>query len=189
LDVVEVSPHRIVRKIRGRKPERTPAGYIERRRIQYVTWDQLWTILKLAGAFALVLMVGASLGILWAWQNAQDIRGTGSVAVKRSCLERADIRITTAEAMDSLRLLAIRATPRTDPKDFDEGQRRFVRATQAPIDELLSKAVGHRVSTEPPGPIPPSVTQEIRAEVTKKCDESAEQFGRVPPDGTPPPFP
>ena len=164
------------------RTEVTPAGYPERRRVQYVTWDQMRRQLILIGIGYLLLMVASSVGIYWAWKNSQSLKRNGSDAILRSCESRADLRLTTAQAIDQLRLVAL---TKPTSKEQEQAQHEFIVRTQQPVDKLISQAAGRPVHTNPPGPIPPSVTAKVRREAAARCEKQAADFrGKDAPAGT-----
>jgi hypothetical protein len=170
--------------VREEKPERTPAGFPERRRIRYVTWDQEIRIVWLLVGFITVLAIGCAIGLWWSWQNSRANREQSANAVERSCLARGELRLTIADAIDGIRLSAIGSSADADPREFTARQRRFIAATQPPVDKLIRDAAGDpSYRTDPPGPVPPSVSVEVRQLVRERCAAQAESFRRtrVPP--------
>jgi hypothetical protein len=162
----------------------TDSGYIERRKIRYVCWSELSHIIKIGLAILLILTLGMAGGLYWTWTVSRSNIENGATAVQRSCLSRGDLRLTTAGAIDQLRLLAIGASADADLDDLSPGQRRFIAATQHPVDDLIGQASGDpSYRTKPPGPIPPSVSERVRRLVSTECQRQADEYREthIPP--------
>lgn len=151
----------------------TEAGLPERRRLRYVTWDEhIHLVIGLLIAF-FVLMALSSVGIYWAWNNGRKLERNGADAVLRSCISRADLRVTVAVAIDQLRVLALREPNTAEER---EAVRDFLARTQAPIDRLLSQAAGEPITNDPPGPLNDRVRNRVRELAAARCSEQADDF-------------
>jgi hypothetical protein len=159
----------------GQRVERRSGG--ERRTGWFVTCLEyrrdrrrhMWAYLLVVA----VSVLSGYLGYTAGQDSDRNLKQTGADAVFRSCLSRADIRITTADAIDDLRTAALRP-PISDAER--KAQESFLARTQGPLDDLLSKAVGKPIKTE--GWLPSRYLNALRRQAGVRCKEQAEeQFG------------
>lgn len=149
---------------------------VERRRVEYLTCDD-WRSWKRRALLAFVLLAVVSslsgyLGYTAARESDRNLAQSGADAVFRSCVSRADIRITVADALDKLRLAALRPDTPTAEREA------FLSRTQPPIEELLSRVAGHPFHTE--GELAPDLLVTLRRAAVEKCAAQArKQFGSV----------
>lgn len=153
--------------------EETNSGRPERRRDRYVTWDEHIDLVKGALIAFFVVVAMSSVGIYWAWSNGQKLEDNGAAAVYRSCISRADLRVTVAVAIDQLRILALRE-PKTPAEEKAVAE--FIERTQAPVDRLLSQAAGEPIRTEPPGALRTGVRQRVLELAAVRCEEQRDDF-------------
>lgn len=149
----------------------TPAGHEERRRTLYVKRSE-WERSKRRTWIAYLLVVAASAAGLYLAIHANDrTTRNGADAVRRSCLSRAELRLTVAGAIDELRRLAIE---HASPAE----QLAFLRTTQLPIDRLLSEAAGSPMHAPPQTPLPRVLIDAARGRAVLRCEAEADAFRR-----------
>jgi hypothetical protein len=147
---------------------------VERRRTEYLTCDEFRSWKRRATAAFLLLVAvsvaAAYLGYHAGRQSDANIAQSGADAVFRSCVSRADIRITVADALDDLRSAAVRPdAPKAETDAFFE-------RTQAPLNDLLALPAGRELHTV--GRLPQDFLDALRARSVRGCRVAAErQFG------------
>lgn len=145
---------------------------------KYLTCDEFrhWKNRRAVPAFVILTVVATLSGFLGynaSRESDSNLRHAGADAVLRSCLSRADIRITTASAIDDLRTAALQ--PPANHKQRVE-QAMFLARTQKPINDLLTIVVGHNPRTV--GFLKADYLDGLRVLSAQRCKRTTEsQFG------------
>jgi hypothetical protein len=155
-----------------------PDGSVER--VRLVRW-QVFERWRRRAAIAFVGLVIVSTFAVYLGDHARRAATAGlsaeaQRAIRRSCEDRVDVRITVAAGFDELRRFAI------DSGEPDGGAARrrvvagFLERTQPPSDRLLSEAAGATVKTT--GEVQPETVFRVRDMAQKRCKAQAERFAQ-----------